>query len=114
MPALYVVAMAEMTNLQFDILTALAATRRHGYALIEEIERATSKRPGVATVYAALNKLEQAGLVAPAGDEVVDGRVRRYFAITRPGSNALTAEATRMAKRSQIAMKSLGLTEAIA
>ena len=86
-----------MTRLQFDLLTALAPTRRHGYALIEEIERMTNRRPGVATVYAALSKLEHAGLVAPAGDEIVDGRVRRYFAITRPGSNALTAEATQMA-----------------
>ncbi|MFP1602360.1 PadR family transcriptional regulator [Microbacterium sp. 2216-1] len=100
--------MAEMTRLQFDILTALAPSRRHGYALIEEVERMTRRRPGVATMYAALNKLESAGLVAPAGDEIVAGRVRRYFMLTPSGVDALAEEASQMATRSQIAMRSLG------
>ncbi|WDH77536.1 PadR family transcriptional regulator [Microbacterium esteraromaticum] len=106
--------MAEMTRLQFDILTALAPARRHGYALIEEVERMTKRRPGVATLYAALNKLENAGFVIPAGDEIVDGRVRRYFVLSPSGVDALATEATQMATRSQIAMASLGLRGATA
>jgi DNA-binding PadR family transcriptional regulator len=114
MPASYHVAMADLTSLQFDILTALASGRRHGYALVEELERISSRRPGVATVYAALGKLEGAGLVEPVTDEIVDGRVRRYYALTRPGSQALATQARKMAKRAEVAMTSLGLSGAIA
>jgi PadR family transcriptional regulator PadR len=106
--------MVEMTTLQFDILTTLASDRRHGYALVEEIGKMSNRKPGVATVYAALSKLERAGLVEPAGDEVVGGRVRRYFAITQSGRRALTTQAKQMASRSQVAIRSLGLAEAIA
>lgn len=104
--------MAEMTTLQFDILTALAAGRRHGYALVEEVERLSHRRPGVATVYAALNKLERAGMAKPVLDEIVDGRVRRYFALTPVGASELGAQARRMATRADAAMSSLGLSGA--
>ena len=36
----------------------------------------------VATLYAALERLEREGLVAVDGDEAVDGRLRRYFRLT--------------------------------
>lgn len=114
MPASYDVAMADLTSLQFDILTTLASGRRHGYALVEEIASISTRRPGVATVYAALGKLEAAGLVEPVLDEIVDGRVRRYYALTPPGSQELAAQARRMATRARVAMTSLGLTGAIA
>lgn len=106
--------MAEMTSLQFDILTALATGRRHGYALLEELERTTGRKPAVATLYAALGKLEHAGLVEPVEDEIVDGRVRRYYARTRSGAIALTEQAQRMSVRADAAMTSLGLTGATA
>lgn len=106
--------MAEMTTVQFDILTALASGRRHGYALVEEIGRMSNRRPGVATVYAALTKLQHTGFVESVGDEIVDGRVRRYFQITQPGTRALAAQAQQMAVRAEAAMTSLGLAEAIA
>ena len=35
----------------------------------------------VASLYAALERLQGSGLVEPDGEEVVDGRLRRYFAL---------------------------------
>ena len=105
--------MAEMTTLQFEILTALISDRRHGYALIEEIGQMSSRRPGVATVYAALTKLQRVGFVEPDGDEVVDGRLRRYFQITQAGTRALATQAKQMAVRADAAMTSLRIAEVI-
>lgn len=91
--------MATMTPLQFELLMALGRGPLHGYALVTEVGRVTGKRPGVATVYAALVKLEAREWVVAAGDEIVDGRVRRHFELTNAGISALTAEANEMAQR---------------
>jgi DNA-binding PadR family transcriptional regulator len=106
--------MAEMTTLQFDILAALTLTRRHGYALVEEVARMSNRRPAVATVYAALTKLQHAGFVEPDGDEIVDGRIRRYFQITQPGARALAIQANQMSVRAEAALTSLRRGEVIA
>lgn len=101
--------MTQMTTLQLELLTRLGHGRRHGYALVGELEDATNRRPGIATVYAALEKLQTAGLVAPDGDEVVAGRVRRYFALTQAGASALEEEAHELARRASAARKSIRL-----
>jgi len=106
--------MAEMTSLQFDILTSLASARRHGYGVVVHIRETSGRRAGVATVYAALTKLERRGLVEPAGDEVVDGRVRRYFSITSAGSTELRTQARLMAGRSEAALRALSVRESLA
>ena len=71
----------------FWVLTVLAAGRRHGYALIQEARDLSDGRVDlkVATLYAALERLGEQGLVVIDGDEVVDGRLRRYFRITPTG-----------------------------
>jgi PadR family transcriptional regulator PadR len=109
--------MARMTVLQFELLTALGRGRRHGYALMNELEKTMPKRPGVATVYAALEKLQGAQWVVPDGEQVVDGRVRRYWVLTDAGAAALTTEADEFARRAAAAKTSLrlrGTEEALA
>ncbi len=88
-------AMREPT---FWILTALVAERRHGYALIQEVANLSQGRVElkVTTLYAALDRLSQQGLVVPDGDEVTDGRLRRFFRLSSSGRAALTAEIDRM------------------
>ncbi|WP_426623724.1 PadR family transcriptional regulator [Leifsonia sp. McL0607] len=83
----------------FYILAALARDRLHGYAIIKDAEAATEGRVTiqVGTLYAALDRLASEGLVRADGDDVVDGRPRRYFALTDAGRIALRAEAERMA-----------------
>ncbi|WP_035858946.1 PadR family transcriptional regulator [Cryptosporangium arvum] len=82
----------------FLILTALAREPLHGYGLITEVselsEGRITLRPG--TLYGALDRLSDDGLVAPDHEEVVDGRLRRYYRLTDEGLNVLGAETERM------------------
>lgn len=83
----------------FLILTALVSEPLHGYALIAEIEKTSDGRVRlrVGTLYAALDRLTQEGLVAVESEEVVSGRLRRTYRVTGEGAAALAAEAERMA-----------------
>ncbi|PPG50963.1 PadR family transcriptional regulator [Rathayibacter sp. AY1E9] len=106
----------EMRETTFWILTALALGRRHGYALLQEIEEQSEERVRlrVTTLYAALERLESEGLISPAGDERINGRVRRYFRLTEAGRAALGAEVTRMEASARRARTNLGLRPATA
>lgn len=87
----------EMREPTFWVLTVLAAGRRHGYALIQETRDLSDGRVDlkVATLYAALERLGEQGLVEVDGDEVVDGRLRRYFRITALGAEQLELQIQR-------------------
>ena len=83
----------------FLVLAALADGPKHGYALIQEAATLSGGRVAlkVGTLYAALDRLGEQGLVEGAGDEVVAGRLRRYYRLTDAGAQRLEAEATRLA-----------------
>jgi PadR family transcriptional regulator PadR len=93
----------------FLILTALADEPRHGYGLINEVDRLSDGRvalkPG--TLYGALDRLADDGLVARDREEVVDGRLRRYYRITPDGERALRAETERMRRHVEAATAKL-------
>ncbi|GAA4704526.1 PadR family transcriptional regulator [Phytohabitans rumicis] len=80
------------------ILTALAGGPRHGYGVIGDVEELSGGRLRLSagTLYRALDRLTGEGLVAVAGEEVVAGRLRRYYELTDDGAAALAAEAERM------------------
>ncbi|MEU0561234.1 PadR family transcriptional regulator [Dactylosporangium maewongense] len=82
----------------FLILTALAGEPLHGYGLIAEVDRLSggrvSLRPG--TLYGALDRLVDAGLVRIDHEEIVEGRLRRYYQLTESGGEVLAAETERM------------------
>jgi PadR family transcriptional regulator, regulatory protein PadR len=82
----------------FLILAALAEGRKHGYALIGEASEMSEGRVRlrVGTLYAALDRLSKEGLVERAGEEIVDGRLRRFYELTTDGAAALEAEIRRM------------------
>jgi DNA-binding PadR family transcriptional regulator len=67
------------------ILTSLAAGPRHGYALLQDIESFAGVRLGPGTLYGAISRLEQRGLIEATGSE---GR-RRPYRLTRSGAEAL-------------------------
>jgi DNA-binding PadR family transcriptional regulator len=89
----------------FLILTALAGTPMHGYGLIAEVARLSdgriSLRPG--TLYGALDRLLEAGLVCVDREETVDGRLRRYYRLAEPGGQLLAAETERMRRNVEAA-----------
>ena len=82
----------------FLILTALAGEPLHGYGVIQEVSRLSSGRvvlrPG--TLYGALDRLSDQGLVAADREEIVDGRLRRYYRLTRDGARTLGEEVARI------------------
>jgi DNA-binding PadR family transcriptional regulator len=57
------------------ILTSLASGEKHGYALLLDIEGFTGVRLGPGTLYGAIGRLEERGLIEPARAE---GRARPY------------------------------------
>jgi PadR family transcriptional regulator PadR len=79
-------------HLDMIVLAALSAGPAHGYIVIEEIKR----RSGGAfdlpegTIYPALHRLEQAGLLASRWVTAESGRRRRVYALTRRGDRALS------------------------
>lgn len=98
-----------MTDVTFWILTALAGGRRHGYAILRDVERLTEDEVSlrVTTLYATLERLERDGIVRRAGEEVVDGRSRRYYELTEDGHHALELEAERLATKLRAAQTRL-------
>src|ERR1700743_2190928 len=79
-------------HLDMIVLAALsAAGPAHGYAVIEEIKR----RSGGAfdlpegTIYPALHRLEQGGLLKSSWMTADSGRRRRVYTLTGTGTHAL-------------------------
>jgi DNA-binding PadR family transcriptional regulator len=67
------------------ILTSLASGAKHGYALLQDIESFAGVRLGPGTLYGAISRLEERGLIEPVGE---DGR-RRPYRLTGAGSEVL-------------------------
>lgn len=84
------------------VLAALLEGPLHGYGLIQRIEvlSGARRRMAVGTLYGVLDRLLDRGLIVESGEEVVGGKVRRYYALTEPGREAV-AEATE-ARRAQV------------
>jgi transcriptional regulator len=78
-------------HLDMIVLAALAAGPAHGYAVIEEIRRRSGETFDLpeGTIYPALHRLEQAGLLASRWVTADSGRRRRVYALTRRGERAL-------------------------
>ena len=98
-----------MQEATFLILTALADDSRHGYAIIAEVERISERsvrlRPG--TLYAALDRMLEARLVDVDREEIVDGRLRRYYRLTGHGRATLAEEAQRLRTHARAALSRL-------
>ena len=101
---------APLTTSAFWILTVLASGRRHGYDILSETRTASEGRVAlkVATLYAALERLESEGSIRADGDEIVAGRARRYYVLTEQGASRLDAEARAMAQAAKAAQRHLG------
>ena len=101
----------EMREPTFLILTALAQSRHHGYSLLTATRTLSGGRvtlkPG--SLYTTLDRLQEEGLVEDAGEEVVAGRLRRYYSLSDAGAAALALEADRMEAAASAARQSLHL-----
>ncbi|MET9880606.1 PadR family transcriptional regulator [Actinacidiphila glaucinigra] len=93
------------------LLTALADAPRHGYALIEEVAAISGGRVRLraGTLYGALDRLLGQGVVRVEREEIVEGRLRRTYALTDAGYELLAAEADRLRATAHEAERRIGL-----
>jgi DNA-binding PadR family transcriptional regulator len=87
-------------DLSFHVLLALGAGASHGYAVGKEIEARSDGRlrPTTGSLYQALKRLSESGLIerAPEAARIsTDGR-RQYFRLTELGRSVARAEAARL------------------
>jgi len=90
-----------LSDLPFQILLALGTGEAHGYAIGKEIEERTSGRlkPTTGSLYQALRRLREDGLiaVAEASDPNGGGDARRqYFQLTPLGRRVVSLEIERL------------------
>jgi len=83
------------------ILLALSDRPRHGYAIVQEIEERTegSVCLGTGTLYTALKRLREGGLIEEAEDPDAPAsgdRRRRTYALTKRGRSELAEQAFRL------------------
>jgi DNA-binding PadR family transcriptional regulator len=69
------------------ILGSLASGPKHGYAIVQEIQNSAGVTMGPGTLYGALPRLEQRGLVRPLPGE----DRRRPYELTAEGARVLRA-----------------------
>jgi DNA-binding PadR family transcriptional regulator len=101
--------MSELHEPSLLILTALAGGSRHGYGLIQAVGELSGGRlrlrPG--TLYPALDRLTADGLIEQVHEEIVDGRLRRYYGLTDAGADRLETEEQRLRRNADAAAAAL-------
>ena len=87
------------------VLTSLAGGNKHGYALIKDVESFSGVKLGPGTLYAALSRLEQEGLIRalPESDR------RRPYEITAAGTDALAARLSESVRVARLGLSRLGM-----
>jgi DNA-binding PadR family transcriptional regulator len=90
------------------ILTSLAGSPKHGYALIKDIEDFSGVTLGAGTLYGALSMLEKAGLVEalPAQER------RRPYQITAAGREQLRVRLSEAARIAEVGLRRIAVAPA--
>ena len=109
-------AMRAMQEATFMILTALANGSQHGYGIIADVRDISGGqvRLRAGTLYTALDRLRADELIKVDREEVVEGRLRRYYRLTPAGTTRLAAEASRLQAAAAAALTRLNLAGGMA
>jgi len=88
-----------LTPLSFQILVALADAPRHGYGILKEIEGSSSEpfQSSTGTLYLAIQRLEEQGLIEKDRARPGSDSRRRYYRLTELGREVAIAETRRLA-----------------
>ena len=103
-----------MTGQAFFVLTALADGPRHGYGIVGEVAELSRGRVRlkIGSLYGVLDRLATEGLIEADREEAHDGRLRRYYRLTRDGRRALGEEAELRAATARVVRARLRLAGA--
>ena len=91
-----------LTSAQFHILLTLAEGPRHGYGIMQEVDRRTegAVELGPGTLYRSIKQLLERGFIAEIGPEPAGNgdtpRQRRSYSLTPVGRVKTTEEAERL------------------
>lgn len=85
------------------VLASLAEGPKHGYAITMDVTEQAGVSLGPGTLYAALQRLEQRGLIESLPAE---GR-RRPYRLTAAGATELSAQAQRMRRLAALSLDRL-------
>ena len=86
------------------ILVTLSQGPKHGYAIMTDIETDTGRPMGAGTLYAALARLEESGLIEPLAP--VDRR--RPYRLTGVGASMLAEQLRGLSAFAQQGLRQLG------
>lgn len=91
-----VTALLPLTHLTYHVLLVMADRPLHGYGVIQEVESRTGGAMQVeaGTLYAALKRMVEEGLIEPADTE--GNSRRRTYCLTDLGREVLEAESERL------------------
>jgi DNA-binding PadR family transcriptional regulator len=81
-------ATPQLSEAALLVLAALGGGAKHGYAIIQEIEREAGQRMGPGTLYGIIARLERASLIEPLA---MEERGRVPYRITGGGRRTLSA-----------------------
>ena len=98
-----------LTPVVFHILLALADGEKHGYAIMQEVERVTDSHisMGPGTLYGSIKRMLAANLIEESDerpDHTLGDQRRRYYRLTTFGRRVLNAEAARLAQAVRLAV----------
>lgn len=86
------------------ILSSLAAGTKHGYALTKDIEEFAGVHLSPGTLYAALTRLVERGLIEPVAS---DDERRRPYRITASGAQALQNQLADQRRLAEVGLRRL-------
>ena len=87
------------------VLASLAEGDKHGYAMMEDIERFSGLKLGPGTLYGAITRLEESGWIAPVASE----DRRQPYTLTALGRKSLENELATLNSIAKTALKRLKL-----
>jgi len=87
------------------VLASLAAGPKHGHAMLDDIEQMCGTRLGPGTLYGAITRLEQQGLIEALPPE----ERRRPYRLTQAGRSALSAKMATLQRFVTIGAKRLAI-----
>jgi DNA-binding PadR family transcriptional regulator len=107
-----------LTPSAYHILLALAGGEKHGYAVMQEVNRLSegAVRLGPGTLYRSLKGLLDQGLIAESGerpDPAHDDERRRYYRLTDFGQRVAQAETLRLTRLVERALTTPGWSTAL-
>ena len=93
-----------MSDPSILVLSSLAGGDKHGYAMMEDIERFGGVRLGPGTLYGAITRLEEHGWIAPVASE----DRRQPYTITGAGREHLHDKLSNLGRIVRTGQRRLG------